>query len=125
MPTHTVEEHVASLTVKMLRARLEKEGRSTKGLKDQLADRLLAALRAKKKSIQKNSYRSVGNVAALCGVSKATERQLLKDARYKQGSHTLCVPMPSPRPVLPPSAAGPPTLPSPPPTSCVRSEDPL
>ena len=88
---------MASLTVKMLRARLEKEGRSTKGLKDQLADRLLAALRAKKKSIQKNSYRSAGNVAALCGVSKATERQLLKDARYKPGSHTLCVPMPMPQ----------------------------
>ena len=97
MPTRSVEEHVASLTVKMLRARLEKEGRSTKGLKGQLADRLLAALRAKKKSIQKNSYRSVGNVAALCGVSKATERQLLKDARYKPGSHTLCVPMPQTR----------------------------
>ena len=92
MPTHSVEEHVASLTVKMLRARLKEEGRSTGGLKDQLADRLLAALRAKKKSIQKNSYHSVGNVAALCGVSKATERQLLKDARYKPGSHTLCVP---------------------------------
>ena len=89
---------MASLTVKMLRARLEKEGRSTKGLKDQLADRLLTTLRAKKKSIQKNSYRSAGNVAALCGVSKATERQLLKDARYKPGSHTLCVPT---RPVLP------------------------
>ena len=47
MPTRSVEEHVASLTVKMLRARLKKEGRSTKGLKDQLADRLLATLRAK------------------------------------------------------------------------------
>ena len=92
MPTGSVEEHVASLTVKVLRARLKKEGRSTKGLKDQLADRLLTTLRAKKKSIQKNSYRSAGNVAALCGVSKATERQLLKDARYKPGSHTLCVP---------------------------------
>ena len=88
---------MASLTVKMLRARLKEEGRSTGGLKDQLADRLLAALRAKKKSIQKNSYHSVGNVAALCGVSKATERQLLKDARYKPGSHTLCVPMPQTR----------------------------
>ena len=96
MPSRSVEEHVASLTVKMLRARLKEEGRSTGGLKDQLADRLLATLRAKK-SIQKNSYRSVGNVAALCGVSKATERQLLKDARYKPGSHTLCVPMPQTR----------------------------
>ena len=47
MPTHSVEEHVASLTVKMLRARLKKEGRSTKGLKKQLADRLLATLQAK------------------------------------------------------------------------------
>jgi len=97
MPTRSVEEHVASLTVKMLRDRLKKEGRSTKGLKDQLADRLLATLRSKK-SIQKNSCRSsAGNVAALCGVSKATERQLLKDARYKPGSHTLCVPMPQTR----------------------------
>ena len=103
MPTRSVEEHVASLTVKMLRARLKKEGRSTKGLKDQLADRLLTTLQAKKKSIQKNSYRSAGNVAALCGVSKATERQLLKDARYKPGSHTLCVPTlcACTRPVLP------------------------
>ena len=58
LPTHSVEEHVASLTVKMLRARLKKEGRSTKGLKDQLADRLLATLRAKKKSIQKKNTMS-------------------------------------------------------------------
>ena len=122
MPTETLEK----LTVKMLQTRLKKEGRSTNGRKAQLVARLAATLRAKEKSIQKNSCRSsAGNVAALCGVSKATERQLLKDARYKPGSHTLCVPMPSPRPVLPPSAAGPPTLPSPPPTSCVRSEDPL
>ena len=122
MPTQTLEK----LTVKMLQTRLKKEGRSTNGRKAQLVARLAATLRAKEKSIQKNSCRSsAGNVAALCGVSKATERQLLKDARYKPGSHTLCVPMPSPRPVLPPSAAGPPTLPSPPPTSCVRSEDPL
>ena len=48
MPTRSVEEHVASLTVKMLRARLKKEGRSTNGLKAQLADRLLATLRAKR-----------------------------------------------------------------------------
>ena len=95
MPTRTVEEHVASLTVKMLRARLKEEGRSTNGLKAQLADRLLATLRAKEKTIKKNSRSRVGNVAALCGVSKATERQLLKDARYKPGSHTLCVPMPN------------------------------
>ncbi len=89
MPTHSVEEHVASLTVKMLRARLKEEGRSTNGLKAQLADRLLATLRAKEKTIKKNSRSRVGNVAALCGVSKAIERQLLKDSRYKPGSHTL------------------------------------
>ena len=122
MPTHSVEEHVASLTVKMLRARLEKEGRSTKGLKDQLADRLLAALRAKKKSIQKNSYHSVGNVAALCGVSKATERQLLKDARYKPGSHTLCVPLLLPNTRSAPICCRSSHTPIPTPDSCVRSE---
>ena len=122
MPTESLE----NITVKMLQTRLKKEGRSTNGRKAKLVARLAATLQAKEKSIQKNSCRSsAGNGAALCGVSKATERQLLKDARYKPGSHTLCVPMPSPRPVLPPSAAGPPTLPSPPPTSCVRSEDPL
>ena len=66
MPTHTVEEHVASLTVKMLRARLEKEGRSTNGLKAQLADRLLATLRAKEKTIKKNSV-----LRDLPGTSKA------------------------------------------------------
>ena len=113
---------MASLTVKMLRARLEKEGRSTKGLKDQLADRLLAALRAKKKSIQKNSYRSVGNVAALCGVSKATERQLLKDARYKPGSHTLCVPLLLPNTRSAPICCRSSHTPIPTPDSCVRSE---
>ena len=122
MPTRSVEEHVASLTVKMLRARLEKEGRSTKGLKDQLADRLLAALRAKKKSIQKNSYHSVGNVAALCGVSKATERQLLKDARYKPGSHTLCVPLLLPNTRSAPICCRSSHTPIPTPDSCVRSE---
>ena len=91
MPTQTLEK----LTVKMLQTRLKKEGRSTNGRKAQLVARLAATLRAKEKSIQKNSCRSsAGNVAALCGVSKATERQLLKDARYKPGSHTLCVPMP-------------------------------
>ena len=89
MPTQTLEK----LTVKMLQTRLKKEGRSTNGRKAQLVARLAATLRAKEKSIQKNSCRSsAGNVAALCGVSKATERQLLKDARYKPGSHTLCVP---------------------------------
>ena len=41
------------------------------------------------KTIKKNRRRGVGNVAALCGVSKAIERQLLKDSRYKPGSHTL------------------------------------
>ena len=88
MPTQTLEK----LTVKMLQTRLKKEGRSTNGRKAQLVARLAATLRAKEKSIQKNSCRSsAGNVAALCGVSKATERQLLKDARYKPGSHTLCV----------------------------------
>ena len=112
---------MASLTVKMLRARLEK-GRSTKGLKDQLADRLLAALRAKKKSIQKNSYRSAGNVAALCGVSKATERQLLKDARYKPGSHTLCVPLLLPDTRSAPICCRSSHTPIPTPDSCVRSE---
>ena len=92
MPTQTLEK----LTVKMLQTRLKKEGRSTNGRKAQLVARLAATLRAKEKSIQKNSCRSsAGNVAALCGVSKATERQLLKDARYKPGSHTLCVPMPN------------------------------
>ena len=50
MPSRSVEEHVASLTVKMLRARLKKEGRSTKGLKDQLADRLLATLQTASRS---------------------------------------------------------------------------
>ena len=113
---------MASLTVKMLRARLEKEGRSTKGLKDQLADRLLAALQAKKKSIRKNSYRSAGNVAALCGVSKATERQLLKDARYKPGSHTLCVPLLLPNTRSAPICCRSSHTPIPTPDSCVRSE---
>ena len=122
MPTRSVEEHVASLTVKMLRARLEKEGRSTKGLKGQLADRLLAALQAKKKSIRKNSYRSAGNVAALCGVSKATERQLLKDAHYKPGSHTLCVPLLLPNTRSAPICCRSSHTPIPTPDSCVRSE---
>ena len=90
MPTHTVEEHVASLTVKMLRARLEKEGRSTNGLKAQLADRLLATLRAKEKTIKKNSHSRVGNVAALCPVSKEIERALLDSYKYKAGSLSLC-----------------------------------
>ena len=91
MPTQTLEK----LTVKMLQTRLKKEGRSTNGRKAQLVARLAATLRAKEKRIQKNSCRSsAGNVSAL-RVSKATERQLLKDARYKPGSHTLCVPMPN------------------------------
>ena len=101
MPTHSVEEHVASLTVKMLRARLKKEGRSTKGLKDQLADRLLATLRAKeptKKS--RGGGGSWGNAAALCPVSKEIERALLDSYKYKAGSLSLCAsPAPAHHPV--------------------------
>ena len=58
---------MASLTVKMLRTRLKKEGRSTKGLKDQLADRLLATLRAKEPANKsRGGGGSWGNAAALC-----------------------------------------------------------
>ena len=107
MPTETLEK----LTVKMLQTRLKKEGRSTNGRKAQLVARLAATLRAKEKSIQKNSCRSsAGNVAALCGVSKATERQLLKDARYKPGSHTLCVPLLLPNTRSAPICHAPPRL---------------
>ena len=90
MPTRSVEEHVASLTVKMLRARLEKEGRSTKGLKDQLADRLLATLRAKEPANKSRGGGSWGNAAALCPVSKEIERALLDSYKYKAGSLSLC-----------------------------------
>mgnify|MGYP002843919090 CR=1 FL=1 len=118
MPTQTLEK----LTVKMLQTRLKKEGRSTNGRKAQLVARLAATLRAKEKSIQKNSYRSAGNVAALCGVSKATERQLLKDARYKPGSHTLCVPLLLPNTRSAPICCRSSHTPIPTPDSCVRSE---
>ena len=101
MPTHSVEQHVASLTVKMLRARLKEEGHSTNGLKAQLADRLLATLRAKEKTIKKkNSHSRVGNVAALCPVSKEIERALLDSYKYKAGSLSLCAsPSPAHHPV--------------------------
>ena len=119
MPTQTLEK----LTVKMLQTRLKKEGRSTNGRKAQLVARLAATLRAKEKSIQKNSCRSsAGNVAALCGVSKATERQLLKDARYKPGSHTLCVPLLLPNTHSAPICCRSSHTPIPTPDSCVRSE---
>ena len=101
MPSRSVEEHVASLTVKMLRARLKKEGRSTKGLKDQLADRLLATLQAKeptKKS--RGGGGSWGNAAALCPVSKEIERALIDSYKYKAGSLSLCAsPAPTHHPV--------------------------
>ena len=99
MPTRSVEEHVASLTVKMLRARLKKEGRSTKGLKDQLADRLLDTLSAKEPA-NKSRGGSWGNAAALCPVSKEIERALLDSYKYKAGSLSLCAsPAPAHHPV--------------------------
>ena len=101
MPTRTVEEHVASLTVKMLRARLKEEGRSTKGLKDQLADRLLATLQAKGPANKSHGGgASWGNTAALCPVSKEIERALLDSYKYKAGSLSLCAsPAPTHHPV--------------------------
>ena len=96
MPTETLEK----LTVKMLQTRLKKEGRSTNGRKAQLADRLLATLRAKEKTIKKNSHSRVGNVAALCPVSKEIERALLDSYKYKAGSLSLCAsPAPTHHPV--------------------------
>ena len=96
MPTHSVEEHVASLTVKMLRVRLKKEGRSTKGLKNQLADRLLATLRAKEPANKsRGGGGSWGNP-----VSKEIERALLDSYKYKAGSLSLCAsPAPTHHPV--------------------------
>ena len=101
MPTHSVEEHVASLTVKMLRVRLKKEGRSTKGLKNQLADHLLATLRAKEPANKSHGGGgSWGNAAALCPVSKEIERALLDSYKYKAGSLSLCAsPAPTHHPV--------------------------
>ena len=89
---------MASLTVKMLRARLKKEGRSTKGLKDQLADRLLATLQAKEPTNKsRGGGASWGNAAALCPVSKEIERALLDSYKYKAGSLSLCAsPAPAP-----------------------------
>ena len=86
MPSRSVEEHVASLTVKMLRVRLKKEGRSTMALKKQLADRLLATLQAKEPTNKSGGGGgSWGNAAALCPVSKEIERALLDSYKYKAG----------------------------------------
>ena len=91
MPSRSVEEHVASLTVKMLRARLKK----------QLADRLLATLQAKEPANKsRGGGASWGNAAALCPVSKEIERALLDSYKYKAGSLSLCAsPAPTHHPV--------------------------